>query len=60
MAKIAIIVDGDRVYPILRIDGAYYVDFGVSVGLSDPLYFKRDTEAINWLRKAMSNNPIKA
>lgn len=54
MTKIAIIVDGDLVYPILRIDGMYCVEFGRSVGRSDLFSFKNDVEAINWFRKAFS------
>ena len=60
MTKIAIIVDGDRVYPILRHKGAYHVDFGGSVGLSDAFSFKRDTEAINWLRNALTSHVLSA
>ena len=54
MVKIAIVVDGDYIYPIYRHEGMYHIDLGGEVGLSDPLPFKRDTEAINWLRKTIA------
>jgi len=54
MTKIAIVLDGDYIYPIFRDKGMYHIDLGGAVGLSDPLPFKSDTEAINWLRKAVA------
>lgn len=56
MTKIAIVIDGERTYPILRLEGKYRIDFGGSVGMSDPLSFKRDTEAIAWFRKTFSSD----
>lgn len=60
MTKIAIVLDGERIYPILRHEGAYHIDFGGAVGLSVPLRFNRDTEAINWFRKALRDHKVVA
>ena len=54
MAKIAIILDGDRIYPIFRENGRYYIDFGGNTGRSKPMDFPNDTKAINWLREAVA------
>lgn len=56
MTKIAIVLDGEQIYPIIRHEGAYHIDFGGAVGLSAPMHFERDTEAINWFRKVMQGN----
>ena len=56
MVKIAVIVDGDYEFPIYRHDGEYFVDLGGSLGMSDPLYFESDTEAISTLQKAYEND----
>lgn len=51
MTKIAIIIDGDYVYPVYRIEDKYHIDLGNSVGMSGPFEFKSDVKAITWLRK---------
>lgn len=56
MTKIAIVLDDERIYPIIRHEGMYHVDFGGNVGMSAPMAFKRDTEAINWFRRALLGN----
>ena len=56
MTKIAIIVDGDYEFPIYRDEGLYLVDLGGSFGMSDPLFFSSDVEAIVALREAYEDD----
>lgn len=55
MTKIAIVLDGDYVYPIYRKNGRYHIDFGGAHGLSDALTFENDVKAICWLRKRVES-----
>lgn len=58
MTKLAIVLDGEQIYPIFRHEGRYHIDFGGSVGLSVPFDFKSDTEAIKWFRKAVAQRAL--
>ena len=57
MLKIAIVVDGEYSFPIYKEGEHYYIDFGGSFGMSDPLSFESDTKAISSLQKAFYDNP---
>lgn len=54
MVKLAIVLDGDQIYPIYREKGRYFIDFGGNTGKSKPMYFQNDTRAIVWFRNAVA------
>ena len=53
MTKIAILVDGDQNYPLYREKDAYFIDFGGSLGRSEPFSYPSDTKAISRLGKML-------
>lgn len=54
MVKLAIVLDGDHIYPIYREKGRYFIDFGGNTGKSKPMDFQNDTKAIAWFRDAIA------
>ena len=53
MVKIAIVVDGEDTYPIYRENGAYRIDMGPAMGVSEPMSFPSDAKAIKFLQDAI-------
>ena len=55
MVKIAIVVNGEQVYPVFTERGKYFIDLGVKEGMVGPLSFRSDTEAIACLRRGIAS-----